>query len=622
MANVFISHNSSDVGWAEQIHQWLSEDGHKVFLDSDKDDGIATGDEWRPRLYERLRWADAVICVVTPPYLASPWCSAEIGAAQALGSEILPVRASSEPLDDRLLTTKQYVDVVRDASDAHDRLRLRLSIIDGTGGRGWPDDASPYPGLRPFQLGEHLVFFGRGREIKEITERLRSPAERGERVVLTVVGPSGCGKSSLVRAGVLPRIAGGDEWLTVPPIVPGADPMGNLVRAIASLVRERHIDFDVASLRMNLQRSGLKVVATDLLVAAQADSQCKLLIVIDQFEELLTQTEPRDRAEFVETIQPTLGGPVQALATMRPEFLDPASKDADLSKLPPRIQPVRPLAADALREVIEQPAGVAGLGFDDDLVTRLVTDTGSGDALPLLAFTLEQLADGVRRGGRLTHQRYDEIGGVQGALQRQADAALQEACNKAGATRAQVISALLDLVTIDAEGRPTKRRAVINELSSTMVDEFKPFVDRRLLSTEAEGERTVVGVAHESFLVNWPPLKDEIDAQAAALRARRVVESAANDWAAGGRDERTLLQGGQLAKARWISARSWNRSPRANRTCLWATPALDYRHGGRATAGWSAASNSTTRDGNSSKPAFAPIEHAKDVEGRRWSPSS
>ena len=211
--------------------------------------------------------------------------------------------------------------------------------------------------------------------------------------------------------------------------------MGNLVRAIASLVRERHIDFDVASLRTNLQHSGLKAVATDLLVAAQADSQCKLLIVIDQFEELLTQTEPRDRAEFVETIEPTLGGPVQALATMRPEFLDPASKDADLSKLPPRIQPVRPLAADALREVIEQPAEVAGLTFDDDLVSRLVTDTGSGDALPLLAFTLEQLADGVRRGGQLTHQQYDEIGGVQGALQRQADAALQEACNKAGVTR-------------------------------------------------------------------------------------------------------------------------------------------------------------------------------------------
>ena len=41
MANVFISHTSADIGWAEQIHQWLCEDGHKVFLDSDQDDGVA-----------------------------------------------------------------------------------------------------------------------------------------------------------------------------------------------------------------------------------------------------------------------------------------------------------------------------------------------------------------------------------------------------------------------------------------------------------------------------------------------------------------------------------------------------------------------------------------------------
>jgi len=58
-----------------------------------------------------------------------------------------------------------------------------------------------------------------------------------------------------------------------------------------------------------------------------------------------------------------------------------------------------------------------------------------------------------------------------------------------------------------------------------------------------------VGVAHESFLVNWPPLKDEIDAHAAALRARRVIESTATDWAAGGHDNSALLHGRQLTKA-------------------------------------------------------------------------
>ncbi|HWS94131.1 MAG TPA: WD40 repeat domain-containing protein, partial [Mycobacterium sp.] len=149
-----------------------------------------------------------------------------------------------------------------------------------------------------------------------------------------------------------------------------------------------------------------------------------------------------------------------------------------------------------------------------------------------------------------THQRYDGIGGVQGALQRQADAALDDACAKTGATRGDVISALLGLVTIDEQGRPTKRRVALDECAPATAAQLDSFVARRLLSTEkAEGERTFVAAAHEAFLVNWPPLKDEIDADVTALRARRIVENAGNDWATGGRDVGSLLQGRQLAKA-------------------------------------------------------------------------
>jgi WD40 repeat protein len=549
VANVFISHTGADVEWAEQICRWLHEDGHNVFLDVDKRDGVSPGDDWEALLYERLHWADAVVCVVTPAYLQSVWCAAEIGAARALGSELLPVRVTSEPLDDQLLTLKQYVDAARDASDARDRLRSSLRNIDGTGGRGWPENKSPYPGLRAFELGEHRVYFGRSAEIKRITERLRSPAERGVAEVLTIVGPSGCGKSSLLRAGVLPRVASEDYWLPLVPILPGTDPIGSLARALAALIRDRGIGVDVTALRTDLQCDGLRAVATDLLLAAGVAVDCKVLLVIDQFEELLTQTEPDERAKFVAILQPSLGGPVQALATLRPEFLDAASRDADLSKLPLRMLQVRPLESGALRSVIEMPAKVAGLRVDDELTTRLVADTGNGDALPLLAYTLEQLAHGLTREGHLSHQRYIDIGGVQGALECQADAALHDACTKFGARSEQVVAELLNLVTIDEQGRPTKRRVALDDLSADATDMLGPFISRRLLSTAAEGDRTFVCVAHEAFLVSWPPLNTEIDAQTTALRARRVVENAAADWAAGGRDASALLQGRQLAKS-------------------------------------------------------------------------
>jgi len=48
-----------------------------------------------------------------------------------------------------------------------------------------------------------------------------------------------------------------------------------------------------------------------------------------------------------------------------------------------------------------------------------VSDTDGGEALPLLAYTLAELAEGVERGGRLLLSRYEHLGGVRGTLARQ-----------------------------------------------------------------------------------------------------------------------------------------------------------------------------------------------------------
>jgi hypothetical protein len=85
MARVFISHASEDRELADEVYGWLVGDGHEVFLDHHPDEGIAVGDEWEQRLYERLRWADAMICLVTSAYLASPWCAAEVGIGPVTG---------------------------------------------------------------------------------------------------------------------------------------------------------------------------------------------------------------------------------------------------------------------------------------------------------------------------------------------------------------------------------------------------------------------------------------------------------------------------------------------------------------------------------------------------------
>ena len=146
------------------------------------------------------------------------------------------------------------------------------------------------------------------------------------------------------------------------------------------------------------------------------------------------------------------------------------------SGLSTTIYPLRPLRREALRLVIEGPARLAGINVEDELVARLVEDTDSGDALPLLAFTLGQLAGGVRRGGQLSAAHYEQLGGVQGALIRQADAALADAVGAGGRSREQVIAGLLQLVTADEQGRPTRWRVNCGYLLDPVVVELDAFV--------------------------------------------------------------------------------------------------------------------------------------------------
>jgi hypothetical protein len=199
--------------------------------------------------------------------------------------------------------------------------------------------------------------------------------------------------------------------------------------------------------------------------------------------------------------------------------------------------------------VIQGPAGLAGITVAEDLVARVVADTDSGEALPLLAFTLAQLADGVSRGGQLSGARYDQLGGVQGALTHQATAALVEASAASGRGREQVIAGLLRLVTVDEHGRPTRWRVPRDELPEPVTHELDTFVRRRLVTTDTDQGRVVIGVAHEAFLSAWPPLAQAIEENASALRARRTVEQAATEWNDEGRPPARLWEREQLAAA-------------------------------------------------------------------------
>ncbi|MFX0577584.1 TIR domain-containing protein [Nocardia nepalensis] len=548
MARVFISHASADREWASEIRGWLVVDGHEVFLDLHPIDGLIVGEEWERALYWRLRWADAVVCVISPTYLQSVWCAAEVGIAKANGSRLLPVRVAAD-VTHPLLKSLQQSDAAADPAVAREKLAAALRRLDVGGGLGWSDDRSPYPGLDAFDTKRRRVFFGRAREAADIAELLRKPATRTETAIQLVIGPSGCGKSSLVRAGVIPLIAEEPLWLPLEPMVPGTDPVGALARSLADAWPRAGLQRPPTSLRERLSGNGLRDIADEILIAEQAGVECKLLLVIDQFEELLRRTAPRERAEFVDLLIPAVGGPIQVLATLRPEFLDPLGTDPALSRLATRTHPLRPLRKEALREVIEGPARVAGLTIEDGLVDALLADTDSGEALPLLAFTLEQLSYGLHRGDLLSHRRYREIGGVRGALERQAEIALTQARAATGHSSDDIIAMMLRLVTVDEHGVPTRDRVARDELPESTRKVFDAFVTHRLLTIAEEDGHIVISAAHEAFPRNWARLRDAIAKKSAALRARRAVEVAAAEWEQDRKKPKRLWERDRLAVA-------------------------------------------------------------------------
>jgi hypothetical protein len=96
---------------------------------------------------------------------------------------------------------------------------------------------NPYPGLRPFDTSESLLFFGRDQQVLDLADRL------SRNRFVAVLGLSGSGKSSLVRAGLIPTLQRGglleaDRRWKIAVARPSGNPFANLAASL-ELPRER-----------------------------------------------------------------------------------------------------------------------------------------------------------------------------------------------------------------------------------------------------------------------------------------------------------------------------------------------------------------------------------------------
>src|SRR6185312_4736798 len=101
----------------------------------------------------------------------------------------------------------------------------------------WERDRAPYPGLATMDVVDAGVFFGREDEVRSLVARVDGPLGQPGGNLVVVMGPSGAGKSSLVRAGLVARLAlPRSGWVVAGPFEPGTRPLGRLASRLAALV--------------------------------------------------------------------------------------------------------------------------------------------------------------------------------------------------------------------------------------------------------------------------------------------------------------------------------------------------------------------------------------------------
>ncbi len=551
MTSLFISHSSQDQVAAQRVHQWLRNAGYQaLFLDFDPSGGIPAGRRWEAELYAQLRRTDGVIFLASADSVASKWCFAELSLARSLGRPVFPLRLGTAAWLD-LLRDVQWVDLTADET-AFGQLRdgLHQAGLRPGDSFAWDPARSPFPGLEPFDWQDAAVFFGREQEIGRLIQLLTSTLLRGPGRCVAIAGPSGSGKSSLLRAGLLPRLERlADRWVVVPPMQPGRQPLQSLARSLQAAFRATGHERTWTGLLGRLDQGPVSLIELGYeLGEATGGAGRSVLLVVDQAEELVTRSGPREQEQFLALLRGALrdDSPMWTIATLRAEFLSSAPDRAGLAAAIDDTLLIEPLSRARLPEIIQRPAQRAGLDFAPGLVQRMVEDTTGGDALPLLAWTLQQLYHDAGPGPErvVTAEAYEALGGVVGSLRRQADLLTDELTRRGHG--GLVLPTLLKLVTIDEAGEPARRRVERRQLPAAENAIVQAFVDARLLTSNRASEERTVEVAHEALLRQWPPLRQGILDARAGLRIRSQVERLASDWERGGHDESYLLRGTRL----------------------------------------------------------------------------
>lgn len=401
----------------------------------------------------------------------------------------------------------------------------------------------PFRGLEVFREQDSNLFFGREALCQRIGAYLDDEA------FVAVLGPSGSGKSSVVQAGVLPQLRQQGHQILL--MTPTANPLMELAHVLQQVIDEPMQELHA---RLAASEEALYLITRDNFAAA-ADGT-RLILVVDQFEEVFTLTEDKDvRERFIANLCYGLDQPfgcISLVLTMRSDFLGRCVAHNALNHyvLEHSIQ-VQPMSREALSRTIIEPVRLGGLTLEPGLMDRILDDVEAAEVeLPLLEHALLELYHRRDR-GRLTQTAYVQIGGIEGALAKRAETEFE-----ALATRErEVLRKMFTLCLIQpGEGaQDTRRRALREELLAVGPEEtverlLADWTAARLLTGSGDQERhqEMVDVAHEALIRKWPRIAEWMAEDRETARLLNRLRQRARAWEEARRDEDFLLRGASL----------------------------------------------------------------------------
>lgn len=428
---------------------------------------------------------------------------------------------------------------------------------------------TPFVGLRPFEVADGPLFFGRREQTDELLQRLHRTR------FVAVVGGSGCGKSSLVRAGLIPALQAGflvadrDTW-EIFTMKPGDQPLRNLTSV---LPREDGGPVSFEETAAGIRMFGVSAVLDRLqpLMDPQPSNPrgSNVLLVVDQFEETFRfglggDEDRRDEAAELTSILLALaqkpGLPLYVVLTMRSDFMGDCDAFPGFAEAMNRSLYLVPrLTRQQRREAIEGPVRMAGAAISPRLLDRLLNESDmASDQLPVLQHALmrtweewredeKALAAQPPKGngspapvgilGRALRQpqigmeHYERAGTLKDALNWHAEKALDGL--DLTLTR-KVFQALTD---VDAANRQIRRparlsvlekvtggsRQAIEEILRQFQNDGRCFV---VWASPPDHPDPLIDLSHESLIRCWKTLAKWVEEEAESAAVYRRLETA------------------------------------------------------------------------------------------------